>query len=87
MDFLDSWADAVLGFIAAHKVWAGPIAAIMAFGESLAFLSLLIPGTVVIIGAGGLIAVGALDFWPIYLWAVPAAALGGQRLLLAGAAR
>ena len=45
----------------------------LAFGESLAFLSLLFPATVILLGVGALIGEGGLHFLPVFL----AAAAGG----------
>ena len=56
----------------AHELWAVPIVALLAFGESLAFVSLLLPATVILFGLGALIGESGMDFWP--LWA--AALLG-----------
>jgi membrane protein DedA with SNARE-associated domain len=45
---------------------------VLAFGESLAFVSLILPATAILFGVGGLIGVAGIEFWP--LWG--AAALG-----------
>ena len=58
----------------AHELWAIPIVALLAFGESLAFVSLLLPATVILFGLGALINGAGLQFWP--LWA--AAAIGAM---------
>ena len=49
---------------------------ITAFGESFAFLSLLFPGTTLLIAAGALIQTGDLSTWPIATGAVLGALLG-----------
>jgi membrane protein DedA with SNARE-associated domain len=38
----------------------------LAFGESIAFFSLVLPATVVLVGAGGLIAAADIPFWPVW---------------------
>jgi membrane protein DedA with SNARE-associated domain len=48
----------------------------LAFGESLAFVSLLIPAWAALLGIGALIASGALDFWTIWIAASLGAAFG-----------
>jgi membrane protein DedA with SNARE-associated domain len=53
-----------------------PVAFALAFGESLAFVSLLIPAWAALIGIGALIRTGSLDFWPIWLAAAIGASLG-----------
>lgn len=48
----------------------------MATAESLAIIGVLIPGVVILFGAGVLIGTGVLDFWSMCLWAVAGAVLG-----------
>jgi membrane protein DedA with SNARE-associated domain len=69
-------AEAVLGFIRNNQTYAIPIIFILSFGESLAFVSLLLPATVILWGVGAIIGAGGLSFWPIYFAAVFGAALG-----------
>ncbi|MDE3174735.1 MAG: DedA family protein [Pseudomonadota bacterium] len=69
-------ADTVVAFVKLHKPSAAPIVFALAFGESLAFVSLLFPATVMLWGIGALIGAGGLDFWPIWLAAVLGAGLG-----------
>jgi len=38
-----SWRRALADFVRDHQAWAAPIVLVLAFGESLAFISLLIP--------------------------------------------
>ncbi|TKI07134.1 DedA family protein [Martelella alba] len=57
-------------FVRQHEAWAAPVAFTLAFGESLAFLSLLLPATVVLLALGALIGEAGIDFWPIYAAAV-----------------
>ncbi len=61
---------------AAHAHLAGPVVAAVACIESLAFVGMLVPGTVVILGAGALIGIGVLDFRIIFAWAAGGAVLG-----------
>ncbi len=60
-----------IDFVRVHEAWAIPIVFILAFGESLAFLSLLLPATVILLGLGALIGESGIPFWPI--WAAAAA--------------
>jgi membrane protein DedA with SNARE-associated domain len=59
-------------FIQSHRDWAAPIVFLLAFCESFAFISLVVPATAILLGLGGLIGAAGLDFWPV--WA--AAGLG-----------
>lgn len=65
-----------LAFIAAHSGWAFAVMFVTAFGESFAFLSLLFPGTSLLIAAGALMASGSLAYFPILAGAVLGAVLG-----------
>jgi len=65
-----------LDFVAAHSGWAAAVMFITAFGESFAFLSLLFPGTSLLIAAGALMAADALPYAPIVTGAVAGAVLG-----------
>jgi len=51
----------IVAYIAAHPEWAVFVIGVTAFGESFVFLSLLFPGTAVLVAAGALIGTGALD--------------------------
>src|SRR5262245_37373949 len=63
MDYL---AGQILDFIKAHPEWAAFVIGLVAFGESFAFLSLLFPGTAILITSGALIEAGILDaFLPV----------------------
>jgi membrane protein DedA with SNARE-associated domain len=65
-----------LDFISAHSSWAAAVMFITSFGESFAFVSLLFPGTSLLIAAGALMATGSLPYFPILAGAVLGAVLG-----------
>jgi membrane protein DedA with SNARE-associated domain len=65
-----------LAFISVHSGWAGAILFLTAFGESFAFVSLLFPGTSLLVAAGTLMSVGSLPYPPVLLGAVFGAVLG-----------
>ncbi|HDM8430593.1 TPA: DedA family protein [Yersinia enterocolitica] len=66
----------VIDFVREYETWAMPIVFILAFGESLAFLSLLLPATVILLGLGALIGESGISFWPIWAAAVAGAFFG-----------
>lgn len=72
----DEISEAVLGFVRLHQAWAPAIVLLLAFGESLAFVSLLVPATAILLAVGGLIAAADMAFWPIWCAAALGAALG-----------
>jgi membrane protein DedA with SNARE-associated domain len=59
-----------------HGVWAGPIVALISFGESLVFVGLLIPATAVMLLIGGLVGSGVLDPVTVLVGAILGAVLG-----------
>lgn len=69
-------AQPLIDFIAAHQNWAVAVMFVTAFGESFAFVSLLFPGTTLLIAAGALARTGALPYLPILVGAVAGATLG-----------
>jgi membrane protein DedA with SNARE-associated domain len=69
-------AQPLLDFIRAHSDWAAVVMFITAFGESFAFVSLLFPGTTVLIAAGTLMSAGTLPYGPVMVGAVIGAVLG-----------
>lgn len=67
---------ALLQFVKAHAALAPVVVCALAFGESLAFISLLVPATVVLVGSGGLMRAAGIGFWPVWGGAVLGAILG-----------
>ena len=59
-----------------HAGWAPAIVFALAFGESLAFISLLIPAWGALVAIGALIGPGGVSFWPVWIAAALGAALG-----------
>jgi membrane protein DedA with SNARE-associated domain len=66
----------LLDFVRAHQGWAPFIVGALAFAESLAVVSLLVPSTVLLLGIGALVGASGLEFWPIWLGAAVGAILG-----------
>jgi membrane protein DedA with SNARE-associated domain len=58
---MDSFATEILEFIKTNPGWAVFVIGLTAFGESFVFLSLLFPGTAILVASGALISEGALD--------------------------
>ncbi len=76
LDGFEHHAQAVIEFVRVNQAWAAPIIGALAFGESLAFISLLLPATFILVGIGALIGASGIDFFPIWLAAAIGAALG-----------
>lgn len=73
---LATLVDNALAFVEAHAAWAPVIAGALAFCESLAIVSFLVPATIVLVGIGGLIAPAHLSFWAVWAGAATGAILG-----------
>jgi membrane protein DedA with SNARE-associated domain len=73
---IEAYSQQILDFIRVNQAWAPPIVMLLAFGESLAFISLLIPAWAALVGIGALISAGQINFWPIWVAASIGAALG-----------
>jgi membrane protein DedA with SNARE-associated domain len=73
---LHAIAQHVTEFVRDHGEWAAPIVFVLAFAESLAFISLLVPAWAALVGIGALISSGGINFWPVWIAASFGAALG-----------
>lgn len=73
---MEDWLQPILAVIAGHPAWAAAVLFATAFVESFAFLSLLFPGTSLLIAAGALMANGALPVAPVIAGAVAGAVFG-----------
>ncbi len=73
---LEATVESVVSFVREHQSWAAPIAFLVAFGESFCFLSLIVPGTAILIGISALLAASGIDIH-VLTPAILAAGLGG----------
>jgi len=73
---MEDLAQPLLDFIKAHESWAIAMMFITGFVESSAFVSLLFPGTTLLIAAGTLMQSGTLPYLPVVVGAVVGAVLG-----------
>ena len=73
---IDAWFNQIVDFVRAHEAWAAPIVFCLAFGESLAFISLLIPAWGALVAIGYLIGPSGISFWPVCIAGALGAALG-----------
>jgi membrane protein DedA with SNARE-associated domain len=75
-DQVHAISQQIVEFARAHEVWAAPIVGVLAFGESLAFISLLLPAWAILVALGALIGQSGINFWPIWVAGAVGAALG-----------
>jgi membrane protein DedA with SNARE-associated domain len=81
---LEATIDWVLAFVRENRDWAFWIALVFAFGENLAFLSIVIPSTAILLGVGALVATGELSLFPIWAGASIGAVFGSILSYLIG---
>ncbi|SDR25737.1 bifunctional DedA family/phosphatase PAP2 family protein [Pseudovibrio sp. Tun.PSC04-5.I4] len=75
-DFVTTFLNHVVVFIAANPSLAGFICFFVAMGEALFLIGLVFPSTVVLVGAGTLIGLGELNFLSIFIWTTAGAVTG-----------
>jgi membrane protein DedA with SNARE-associated domain len=73
---IEEYTQALVDFIRVHEVWAAPIVGVLAFGESLAFISLLLPAWAMLVAIGALVSGSGISLWPILVAGAVGAALG-----------
>jgi membrane protein DedA with SNARE-associated domain len=70
--------DTLIAMIADHPALALATAFLVAAGEAVLFLGLFVPSTIVLVAIGGLIGLGKLPFWPIFIATALGAVAGDQ---------
>lgn len=73
---LFDWAVGLLDWVSQNPKWAGLVVFLIAMGESLAIIGMVVPGAILMVGCGALIATGSLSFWPAFWCAVAGAIVG-----------
>src|SRR5438046_9478658 len=73
---IDDFTLVVLAYVREHEAWGVPLVFLLAFGESLAFISLLVPAWAALVGIGALIGPSGISFWPVWIAGSLGAALG-----------
>ena len=73
---LDAYIQPVITFVRDNAAWAPPVVFALAFGESLAFISLLIPAWGALVAIGALIGPSGISFWPVWIAGSLGAACG-----------
>ena len=73
---MEDYARTLTEFVRDHSIWAAPIVLALAFAESLAFISLLVPAWGVLVAIGALIGPSGINFWPVWIAGGLGAALG-----------
>ena len=72
----EQYVQPVVDFARAHQAWASPVVFALAFMESLAFISLLVPAWGALVLIGTMIEAGGFSFWPVWIAGSIGAACG-----------
>ena len=70
------WLQPILDWLQANPTWAGVIIFAVAMCESLLVVGVLVPGALIMLAFGALIAMGAIGLWSTLLWAIAGAIVG-----------
>ena len=73
---ISGFFEPALRLIETHRAWAGLIYGLMAFGESMVIIGVLIPATGVMMATGALVGAGTIPFLDVWIGGVIGAALG-----------
>ena len=73
---MEAHAHDLIAFVRVHQAWAAPLVLVLAFCESLAFISLLVPAWGVLVAIGMMMGPGQINFWPVCFAGGLGAALG-----------
>ncbi len=73
---MSDYLTELVSLIEQYNAWTFPVMFLVAFGESFVFLSLLFPGTTILMAAGLLVPEGALPLFPLLSGAILGAVLG-----------
>ena len=73
---VESLRTTIVDFVRLNQALAPFVVAFLAFGESLAVISLFFPATVLLVAIGALVGGMELGFWPIWFGAAVGAILG-----------
>lgn len=76
MDSINLYFQHIVDFVRENGAWAPAVMFALAFAESLAFISLLVPAWGALIAIGALIGTSGLSFWPVWVGASLGAACG-----------
>ena len=73
---MTDYIQSLLDFVALYPALAIGLAFVVSAGEALLIIGLFVPSTVVLVGIGGLVGLGRLPLWPIFIATSLGAAVG-----------
>jgi membrane protein DedA with SNARE-associated domain/membrane-associated phospholipid phosphatase len=79
-----AYLQQLLDFIGLHPTLATAAAFLVSAGEALPIIGLFSPSTVVLVGIGGLVGLGKVSFWPVFIATILGATIGDATSYWAG---
>ena len=73
-----AWLQPLLDWITQNPNWSGAIVFLIAMSESLLIIGGIIPGAILMLSLGALVALGALELWSTLFWCILGAIVGDQ---------
>jgi len=73
---MEGYTHDLIALVRVHQAWAAPLVLVLAFCESLAFISLLVPAWGILVAIGAMMGPGQVNFWPVWAAGAVGAALG-----------
>lgn len=75
---IPAWLQPLLDWITQNPAWSGVIVFLIAMSESMLIIGGIIPGALLMLSLGALIALGALELWSTLFWCILGAIVGDQ---------
>lgn len=73
---MTAWIQPIIDYLAQYPTTAWLIVFLVSMGEALFVVGLAVPSTAVLVGAGTLVGLGKLQFWPVFMMTVAGAVAG-----------
>lgn len=73
---MSALTELIIGLMQHNSAWVAPIVFTLAFCESFAFVSLLVPATLILFGIGGMVGLSGIEYWSIWISAAIGAIAG-----------
>ena len=73
---MTTWVQPILDYLSQNPATAWAIIFLVSMGEALFVVGLVVPSTAVLVGAGTLVGLGKLQFWPVFLMTILGAIAG-----------
>lgn len=73
---MTTWVQPILDYLSQHPTMSWAIIFLVSMGEALFVVGLVVPSTAVLVGAGTLVGLGKLQFWPVFLMTILGAIAG-----------